>query len=73
MFVHKSSIQSEGFRSLNEEQHVQFTVETENRVKLSAKNVSGPNGEPIVAQGGGGGGGGGRGGGFRGGRGGGGD
>ncbi|CAM8994693.1 unnamed protein product [Rhodiola kirilowii] len=56
LFVHQSSIQSEGFRSLAEGESVEYR-------RAKAVDVSGPEGAPVQRSRGGGGGGRGRGGG----------
>ncbi|CAN1192514.1 Glycine-rich protein 2 [Linum perenne] len=65
LFVHQSSIRTEGFRSLAEGEEVEYQIENSDDGRTKAVDVSGPNGAPV--QGGSGGGGGGRGGGGRGG------
>ncbi|XP_022762279.1 glycine-rich protein 2-like [Durio zibethinus] len=46
LFVHQSSIRSEGFRSLADGEEVEFVIESsEGRTK--AVDVSGPNGNPV--------------------------
>mmetsp|Transcript_12930 Transcript_12930/g.10993 ORF Transcript_12930/g.10993 Transcript_12930/m.10993 type:complete len:93 (-) Transcript_12930:96-374(-) len=50
VFVHQSSILSDGFRSLSEEQEIEFEMERDGNGKLSAKNVTGPGGASVVAQ-----------------------
>uniref|UniRef100_A0A7S1SU53 CSD domain-containing protein n=1 Tax=Tetraselmis chuii TaxID=63592 RepID=A0A7S1SU53_9CHLO len=71
IFVHQSSIHSQGFRSLDENEDVEYDLEQGNDGRLKAVNVTGPNGDYVKGaprQGGGGfGGGGGYGGGGRGG------
>ncbi|XP_010472081.1 PREDICTED: cold shock domain-containing protein 4-like [Camelina sativa] len=65
LFVHQSSIRSEGFRSLAADESVEFDVEVDNTGRPKAVEVSGPNGAPVQGNSGGsyGGGRGGRGGG----------
>nr|KJB32643.1 hypothetical protein B456_005G253200 [Gossypium raimondii] len=54
VFVHQSSIRSDGFRSLADGEEVEFVIESsEGRSK--AVDVTGPNGEPVRGSGGGGG------------------
>ena len=67
LFVHQTSIHSQGFRSLSEGEAVEFLIEDGEDGRPKAVEVSGPNGEPV--QGDGGGAGRGAGGGFGGGRG----
>ncbi|XP_057495824.1 glycine-rich protein 2-like [Actinidia eriantha] len=62
IFVHQSSIRSEGFRSLGDSEFVEFVVETGSDGRTKAADVTGPNEEPV--QGSTRGGGGGRGGGY---------
>jgi len=69
LFVHQSSILSDGYRSLAEGEDVEFEVGSDQNGRPRAVNVSGPNGQPPQGQpreqqsyGGGGGFGGGRGG-----------
>ncbi|KAF5745372.1 Glycine-rich protein 2b [Tripterygium wilfordii] len=64
LFVHQSSIRSEGFRSLGDGEEVEFQIENGSDGRTKAVDVTGPNGEPVQGStrgGGGGGGGGGRG------------
>nr|ABA54143.1 putative glycine-rich protein [Picea glauca] len=61
LFVHQTSIHSNGFRSLAEGEAVEYTVEHENGGRTKALDVTGPDG--AFVQGNSGGGGGGRGGG----------
>lgn len=68
LFVHQSNILAEGFRSLADNEEVEFVVETSDDGRLKAVEVTGPGGAYVQGQekqsyGGGGGGGGGRGGG----------
>jgi cold shock CspA family protein len=49
VFVHQSSIKSEGFRTLTEDMVIEFNIERDQNGKLSAKNVTGPGGDNIVA------------------------
>jgi len=62
LFVHQSSIRSEGFRSLAAEESVEFDVEVDNSGRPKAIEVSGPDGAPVQGNSGGGGSSGGRGG-----------
>ncbi|KAJ7978599.1 cold shock protein 2 [Quillaja saponaria] len=72
LFVHQSSIRSEGFRSLGEGESVEFLIESDSSGRAKAVDVTGPDGAAVQGsrRGGGGGGGGGSfgGGGGRGGR-----
>lgn len=48
VFVHFSAIQSDGFKSLQEGEQVEFSEEYDERKgKSSAANVSGPGGAPV--------------------------
>merc|ERR1719329_2003560 len=49
VFAHQSVIQAEGFRSLDDNMAVEYILEKDTNGRLSAKNVTGPNGESIVA------------------------
>ncbi|CAD5319076.1 unnamed protein product [Arabidopsis thaliana] len=49
LFVHQSSIRSEGFRSLAAEESVEFDVEVDNSGRPKAIEVSGPDGAPVQA------------------------
>jgi len=44
IFVHQSSIYSDGFRSLGEGEDVEFSIETDETGKSKAVDVTGPNG-----------------------------
>ncbi|KAL0898030.1 hypothetical protein Bca101_081991 [Brassica carinata] len=73
LFVHQSSIRSEGYRSLAPDESVEFEVEVDSNGRNKAIEVSGPGGAPVLGNSGGssggfggGGRGGGRGGGGRG-------
>ncbi|PKI78705.1 hypothetical protein CRG98_000930 [Punica granatum] len=68
LFVHQSSIRSEGFRSLGEGESVEFLIESDGG-RTKAVDVTGPDGAAVQggSRAGGGGGGGGRGGGYSGG------
>ncbi|XP_021286445.1 glycine-rich protein 2 isoform X1 [Herrania umbratica] len=64
LFVHQSSIRSEGFRSLADGEEVEFVIESSDGGRTKAVDVTGPNGNPVrgttrSGRGGGGGGGGG--------------
>lgn len=59
IFVHQTQIKSEGFRSLNQNEEVEYEIETDDNGKKKAINVSGPNGGQVIGSQ--------RGGGFRGG------
>ncbi|CAN0846014.1 Cold shock domain-containing protein 3 [Linum grandiflorum] len=56
LFVHQSSIQTEGFRSLAEGEDVEYVVENSNDGRTKAIDVTGPGGNPVQGYGGGGGG-----------------
>ncbi|KAG9155987.1 hypothetical protein Leryth_012059 [Lithospermum erythrorhizon] len=56
LFVHQSAISSEGFRSLGENEEVEFEVEHGGDGRTKAVNVTGPDGGPVVGGGRGGGG-----------------
>ncbi|KAL4327290.1 hypothetical protein AHAS_Ahas13G0085300 [Arachis hypogaea] len=62
LFVHQSSIRSEGFRSLAEGESVEFAIESDPDGRTKAVDVTGPDGSNVQGsrRGGGGGGGGGR-------------
>ncbi|KAJ0235439.1 hypothetical protein HA466_0266160 [Hirschfeldia incana] len=47
LFVHQSSIKSEGYRSLAEGESVEFLVETDSTGRSKAIEVSGPDGAPV--------------------------
>lgn len=67
LFVHQSSIRSEGFRSLGDGEEVEFVITTGDDGRTKAVDVTGPNEGPIqgsTRRSGGGGGGGGYGGGY---------
>lgn len=53
LFVHQSSIRSEGFRSLAAEESVEFEVEVDNNGRPKAVEVSGPDGAPVQGNSGG--------------------
>ncbi|KAF8097222.1 hypothetical protein N665_0292s0004 [Sinapis alba] len=53
LFVHQSSIRSEGFRSLAADESVEFQVETDNNGRPKAIEVSGPDGAPVQGSSGG--------------------
>ncbi|KAJ6708002.1 COLD SHOCK DOMAIN PROTEIN 2 [Salix viminalis] len=68
LFVHQSSIKSEGYRSLGDGEEVEFVIENSDDGRTKAVDVTGPGGNPVqgIRSGGGyGGGSGGRGGGPR--------
>lgn len=46
LFVHQSSINAEGFRSLREGEEVEFAIETTEDGRTKAVQVTGPEGEP---------------------------
>ncbi|CAM8934931.1 unnamed protein product [Rhodiola kirilowii] len=62
LFVHQSSIQTDGFRSLGEGESVEYEVGSGDDGRTKAVNVTGPDGAPVQGSRGGGGGRGGRGG-----------
>ncbi|CAM8943099.1 unnamed protein product [Rhodiola kirilowii] len=64
LFVHQSSIQSDGFRSLADGETVEFGVESGNDGRTKAVDVTGPDGAPVQGSGRSGGGGGRGGGGY---------
>ncbi|KAL5728147.1 hypothetical protein ACHQM5_001265 [Ranunculus cassubicifolius] len=47
LFVHQSSIKSEGFRSLAEGEAIEFSIETGGDGKTKVVDVSGPNGAYV--------------------------
>jgi|GEM_PF-551990 len=47
VFVHQTSIQSEGFRSLAEGEQVEYSVSVDDRGKLKANRVTGPGGVNV--------------------------
>ncbi|GLT42906.1 hypothetical protein SLA2020_168830 [Shorea laevis] len=47
LFVHQSSIRSEGFRSLGEGEQVEFVIESSDDGRTKAVDVTGPNGNPV--------------------------
>ncbi|CAN0878830.1 Cold shock domain-containing protein 4 [Linum grandiflorum] len=61
LFVHQSSIRTEGFRSLAEGEDVEYQIENSDDGRTKAVDVSGPDGAPVQGGSGGGRGGGGRG------------
>ncbi|CAN6544629.1 unnamed protein product [Malus baccata var. baccata] len=63
LFVHQSSIRSEGFRTLGDGETVEYTVEEDAGGRTKAVDVTGPEEGPVQGSRGGGGGGRGRGGG----------
>jgi cold shock CspA family protein len=63
LFVHQTSIQTDGYRSLREAEEVEFDVESGDDGRTKAVNVTGPGGAPPLGGGDRGGGGGGFGGG----------
>ncbi|MCO5551515.1 hypothetical protein L7F22_005019 [Adiantum nelumboides] len=52
LFVHQTSIVSEGFRSLADGEPVEFTVEEDAEGRSKALEVTGPNGAPVKGSGG---------------------
>ncbi|KAM0071139.1 putative transcription factor CSD family [Helianthus debilis subsp. tardiflorus] len=63
LFVHQSSIRTDGFRSLGDGESVEYLVEEGSDGRTKAADVTGPNEGPVQGSSRGGGGGGGRGGG----------
>ncbi|GJP50958.1 hypothetical protein CLOM_g10113 [Closterium sp. NIES-68] len=47
LFVHQTSIKAEGFRSLDEGEAVEFTIETSEDGRTKAVNVTGPGGSYV--------------------------
>jgi cold shock CspA family protein len=47
VFVHQTSIKVEGFRSLAENEAVEFRVETDTNGRLRALDVTGPDGSDV--------------------------
>lgn len=47
VFVHQTAINVEGFRSLANEEAVEYRVVTDNNGRLKALDVTGPNGSPV--------------------------
>jgi cold shock CspA family protein len=47
IFVHQTSIKVEGFRSLAENERVEFRVETDKNGKKKAMDVTGPDGADV--------------------------
>ncbi|KAI5059853.1 hypothetical protein GOP47_0026172, partial [Adiantum capillus-veneris] len=47
LFVHQTSIHSEGFRSLQDGEDVEFFVENGDDGRTKAVDVTGPNGNPV--------------------------
>jgi cold shock CspA family protein len=47
VFVHQTSIKVEGFRSLAENERVEFRVETDKNGKRKAMDVTGPDGSDV--------------------------
>lgn len=47
IFVHQQNIKVEGFRSLAQEERVEYEIETDDKGRRKAVNVSGPNGAPV--------------------------
>jgi len=48
VFVHQSSIKSPGFRSLGEDEKVEYSLESDDKGRVKAVNVTGPSGGPVV-------------------------
>ncbi|KAL6211941.1 hypothetical protein ACLB2K_017164 [Fragaria x ananassa] len=57
LFVHQSSIRTEGFRTLGDGESVEFQIETDNDGRTKAVDVTGPEEGPVQGRGSGGGGG----------------
>ncbi|KAL7206935.1 hypothetical protein ACSBR2_019607 [Camellia fascicularis] len=57
LFVHQSSIKSDGFRSLGDGEAVEFVIDSGDDGRTKAVDVTGPNGAPVqgTSRGGGGG------------------
>ena len=53
LFVHQSSIRSEGYRNLAPEESVEFEVEVDNSGRNKAVEVTGPDGAPVQGSSGG--------------------
>lgn len=47
VFVHQTAIQAEGFRSLAEEEPVEYQLMQDNNGRHKAMHVTGPNGAPV--------------------------
>ncbi|KAH8583607.1 cold shock RNA binding domain of the OB fold [Cryptosporidium sp. chipmunk genotype I] len=47
IFVHQQNIKVEGFRSLAQDERVEYEIETDDKGRRKAVNVSGPNGAPV--------------------------
>lgn len=55
LFIHQSSIRSEGYRSLDADESVELEIEIDNNGGSKAINVSGPDDAPVQGNNGGGG------------------
>ncbi|XP_050384415.1 glycine-rich protein 2-like [Argentina anserina] len=55
LFVHQSSIRTEGFHTLGDGESVEFQIETDNDGRTKAVNVTGPEEGPVQGRGSGGG------------------
>ncbi|XP_017641023.1 cold shock protein 2-like [Gossypium arboreum] len=47
LFVHQSSIRSDGFRSLADGEEVEFVIDSSEGGRTKAVDVTGPNGNPV--------------------------
>ncbi|KAJ6409902.1 hypothetical protein OIU84_009400 [Salix udensis] len=47
LFVHQSSIKSEGYRSLGDGEEVEFEIENSDDGRTKAANVTAPGGNPV--------------------------
>lgn len=47
IFVHQQNIKLDGFRSLAQDERVEYEIETDEKGRRKAVNVSGPNGAPV--------------------------
>ncbi|MFQ6668172.1 hypothetical protein Gotur_033920 [Gossypium turneri] len=47
LFVHQSSIHSDGFRSLADGEEVEFVIDSSEGGRTKAVDVTGPNGKPV--------------------------
>ena len=50
IYVHHSAIRSEGFRTLNEGQEVEFVIVTGENGREKAESITGPNGEKLLPE-----------------------
>ena len=51
VFVHQTQVYAEGYRTLLEDEEVEFTVVKEQDGRTSARNVTGPNGAHVKGEG----------------------